>query len=123
MDQIQLLGMQFYGYHGVFLEEQTLGQRFTVDVTLSLSLQQAGQTDELEFTVNYADVYACVKRIVEGTPKKLIESVAETIANELIEQFPIHAAEIRVVKEQPPIPGVIGHVAVQIKRFREGGKE
>jgi 7,8-dihydroneopterin aldolase/epimerase/oxygenase len=120
MDRIELIGMEFYGFHGVFAEEQALGQRFTVDAILTYPLQDAGKSDSLDLTVNYADVYARVKEIVEGPPKKLLESVAESIADALFEQFPVHAVEIRVVKEHPPIPGVIRQVAVRIQRQREG---
>jgi dihydroneopterin aldolase len=120
MDRIELIGMEFYGFHGVFAEEQTLGQRFTVDAILTYPLQAAGKSDSLDLTVNYAEVYARVKEIVEGPPKKLLESVAESIAEALFQQFPVQAVEIRVVKEHPPIPGVIRRVAVRIQRQREG---
>ncbi len=53
MDKIILSRMVFYGYHGVFPEENKLGQQFFVDVELSLSLVQAGISDNLDHTVNY----------------------------------------------------------------------
>ena len=57
MDKIILKGMEFYAYHGVMKEEQRLGQRFIVDITMILSLQEAGETEVLSKTVNYAEVY------------------------------------------------------------------
>jgi hypothetical protein len=57
--------MQFYGRHGVNPEEQTLGQRFEVDVELRLDTRPAALQDDLRLTINYAQVYKAVKRIVE----------------------------------------------------------
>jgi 7,8-dihydroneopterin aldolase/epimerase/oxygenase len=108
--------MSFYGYHGVFPEENKLGQRFIVDVTLQLSLRAAGETDNLEETVNYAAVYETVKEVVEGKPKKLVEAVAEEIAANLLKNKKIKACTIKMVKPNPPINGHYDSVAVEIKR-------
>lgn len=59
--------MEFYGYHGVLPEENKLGQRFRVSIVLGLDLKRAGETDRLEETVSYADVYACVKKLLKGS--------------------------------------------------------
>ncbi|WP_339060670.1 dihydroneopterin aldolase [Tepidibacillus marianensis] len=116
MDKIIFQAMQFYAYHGVFEEENRLGQKFEVDVELFLSLKKAGQSDCLEDTVNYAQVYQVTKDFVMGTPKKLLESLAENIATEILSSFPIKGVMVRVRKLQPPIPGHIQSVAVEIKR-------
>lgn len=68
--------MEFYGYHGVFTEENKLAQRFKVDLTAELDLSKAGQTDDLEQTINYAELYHVCKDIVEGEPVKLVETLA-----------------------------------------------
>ncbi|MCM3164630.1 dihydroneopterin aldolase [Metabacillus litoralis] len=119
MDKIYVNGMDFYGYHGVFQEENKLGQRFRVDLAVELDLKKAGETDELEYSVNYASLYKCCKEIVEGKPYKLVESVAEQIAKKLLTEFPlIHFCEVKVIKPDPPIPGHYKEVAVEIKRGR-----
>ena len=45
MDKIILNGCRFYGYHGAFAEEQTLGQIFVVDLELTVDLTKASQSD------------------------------------------------------------------------------
>ena len=80
MDKILINDMEFYGYHGVFPEENRLGQRFIVDLTVQLDLKKAGETDELEYSVNYGELYQLCKEITEGKPFKLIEALAEKIA-------------------------------------------
>jgi 7,8-dihydroneopterin aldolase/epimerase/oxygenase len=119
MDKMYVTGMKFYGYHGVFAEEQKLGQRFSVDVILLLDLSKAGLTDELDQTVNYKEVYDAVKEIVEGDPVKLLESLAESIAASLLGKFTsVDETTIKVIKPDPPIPGHYDSVAVEITRGR-----
>jgi 7,8-dihydroneopterin aldolase/epimerase/oxygenase len=119
VDEIILNGMQFYGYHGVFPEETVTGQRFIVDVRMSLDLLQAGTTDQVKYTVDYGKVYEVVKKVVEGDPKKLIESVAETIAEKLLSTFvALESVQIQVQKPGAPIPGIFESVCVRIDRSR-----
>lgn len=111
--------MQFYGFHGLFPEENKLGQRFTVDVEMSVDLKKAGQTDDMLDSVHYGHAFDLVKRIVEGEAKNLIESVAEDIATQLLAQFElINACKVRVIKPDPPIAGHYQSVAVEIYRER-----
>jgi len=118
MDYIHLNEMAFYGYHGALLEETKLGQRFRVTVSLATDLSKAGTTDNLDKTVNYAEVFMICQSIVEGTPFKLIETVAEKIAESLLEVFKEKVFGVRVVliKPDPPIPGHYASVAVDITR-------
>ena len=119
MDEIRLTGMHFFGYHGVLPEETVTGQRFIVHVTLGLPLRKAGITDSVRSTVDYGKVYATVKAVVEGTPRKLIESVAEAIAEQLLTTFAsISTIEVEVEKPGAPIPGIFDSVAVKIYRER-----
>ena len=57
MDKIYLENLEFFAYHGVFDHEKENGQTFFVSVTLDVDLTSAGQTDDLDETVNYGEVY------------------------------------------------------------------
>nr|WP_284226299.1 dihydroneopterin aldolase [Alicyclobacillus hesperidum] len=117
MDEIALLGMRFYGYHGAYEGERQLGQRFIVSLWLSIDLRRAGEADDLGLTVNYADVYAAVQKIVEGEPKRLLEALAERIAQTVLGEFPlIRSVVVEVEKPGAPIPGVLDTVRVRIYR-------
>ena len=119
MDKIYINKMEFYGYHGVFPEENRLGQRFIVDLVATINLQKAGQTDNLEDSVNYAQLYQTCKDVAEGRPVQLIESVAETIAAAVLNHFTlITEITVKVIKPDPPIPGHYQSVAVEITRRR-----
>jgi dihydroneopterin aldolase len=54
LDRVFVQGIQFYGYHGVAEEERRQGQRFLVDVELSMDLRPAGGSDELSASIDYA---------------------------------------------------------------------
>ncbi|HEX5564459.1 MAG TPA: dihydroneopterin aldolase [Sporosarcina sp.] len=120
MDFIHLNEMEFYGYHGALPEETRLGQRFRVTVSLGCDLSDAGKTDDLSKTVNYAEIYSLCKRIVEGEPVKLIETVAESIAHEILFHYAdkVVGCRVIVIKPDPPIPGHYASVSVDITRGR-----
>jgi 7,8-dihydroneopterin aldolase/epimerase/oxygenase len=124
-DEILLEGMRFYAYHGVNPEEQALGQRFTVDVVLSVDLRQAGQSDELANTVSYSAVYKVVRRIVEGEPRQLIEAVAEEISSTILTEFP-PVARVTVTVRKPEVPmkgSMLDAAGVRITRSRADGSD
>jgi dihydroneopterin aldolase len=119
LDSITLSGLAFYGYHGVFPEETKLGQRFILDVTMRLPLREAGRGDDLARTVNYAEAYGIIKRIVEGEPLKLLEALAERVAMELLQTYTIiHELTVRVTKPHPPFDAQLHGVTVEIQRKR-----
>ncbi|MDQ0177881.1 dihydroneopterin aldolase [Bacillus chungangensis] len=119
MDKIFLNEMEFYGYHGVLTGEKQIGQRFRATVVMSVDLKQAGQTDDLQETINYAEVYQLCKKIVEGSGYNLIEALAEHIASEILTQYSkVQEVNVTVTKPDPPIPGHYQSVAVEITRSR-----
>jgi 7,8-dihydroneopterin aldolase/epimerase/oxygenase len=124
-DEIILEGMRFYAYHGVNPEEQALGQRFTVDLVLAVDLRRAGQSDELANTVSYSAVYKVVRGIVEGEPRNLIEAVAESIASEILESFPL-VEQVTVTVRKPDVPmkgSMLDAAGVRITRRRSDGSD
>jgi dihydroneopterin aldolase len=115
-DKLVLQNMIFYGYHGVFAAEKELGQRFEVDAELYLDLRQAGINDDLEATVNYAEVYTIIKELVEEREYNLLEGLAEEIADTLLTAYSLQEIMVRVRKPQPPVGGVMDYFGVEIRR-------
>lgn len=113
--QISMEQMEFYAFHGVYSEERTVGARFLVDLTMNIDLKKAGQSDQLEDTINYELVYNVVRAEMK-IPSQLIEHVAYRIKNTLTEQFPeIQKLTLKVTKLNPPLGGKIGSVSVTIE--------
>ena len=103
MDRIELSGMEFFGYHGCYAEERRQGQRFVVDAVLHADLQEAGRTDRLEASVDYATVFEDVREVVEGAAK-------------LLEKYELSRVEVAVHKPEAPIAGIFHDVCVRIER-------
>ena len=119
MDKIFLKGVTFYGYHGVLPEENVLGHHFVMDITSFADTRQAGQTDALEQTVSYAEVYEICKRHGEGQRYMLLERSGHQIAKDILASYAICARVIVAVsKPNPPIAGHYDCVGVEIDRKR-----
>lgn len=116
MDRLILKGMEFYGYHGVLSQERQLGQRFYVDVELTLDLSPAGKTDDPAKTVDYARVFRVVEEVVTGPSCRLIEALAEKVACAVLKEFPVVEVLVRVKKPAAPVPGHFEYMAVEMRR-------
>ena len=118
-DRIVLEGMRFYGFHGVNPEERVLGQEYLVDLAVEMDLTQAGASDRIEDTISYAHIYRAVRDVMEGEPRNLLESAAQSVADRILSQFPVDSVAIRVKKPHTPIRGsVIENATVEIFRRR-----
>ncbi|MDL4840508.1 dihydroneopterin aldolase [Aquibacillus rhizosphaerae] len=119
MDKIYLNKMSFYGYHGLFPEENKLGQRFIVDLVLEVDLQKAGESDDMNDSINYGTIFQVTQEVVEGKSRNLVEAVANDIADKLFSTFAkLSACTVKVYKPDPPIPGHYESVAIEIRRER-----
>ncbi len=119
MDKIILRELHFVARHGVLPIETENSQRFTATVEMELPLAEAGKTDRLDQTVDYCAVQAVVRSIIEGSHKRLIETLAESVASELLRAFTIvHAVTVEIVKPNPPVDFQFAGVSVRIRRER-----
>ena len=115
---IRMEGIKFYAFHGVMPQENVVGANFFVDLKLKTNFTNAAQTDELEGTVSYADIYNSVKEVME-TPSKLLEHVCQRIALRIFADFPtIEAIDIRLNKENPPMGACADKVGVEVHYVR-----
>ena len=80
MDEIRIDNLEVYAHHGVFPEENALGQKFVVCADLYTSIRRAGLEDALEHSIDYGAVSKRIKRFMEENTCMLIESVAEKLA-------------------------------------------
>ena len=115
--------MEFWGFHGVFSEEQLKGQTFIVDVVLWLDLEKAGNTDDLQETVHYGELYEKIKYIAEQKRFDLIEALAKNIADTILDEKGVTKTLVRVKKPQAPIKGKFNYMAVEMERWNEKKKE
>ena len=116
MDKIRLKNIQLYGYHGYYKEEREIGQRFEVDIEISTKLSKAAQSDNLEKTVNYQDVFDEVADYFKYNKKKLIETVAHDIAYKILSIKNVLDIKIIIRKPGVPIGGICSAVEIELYR-------
>ena len=115
---IRLEGLKIYAYHGVLPQENLVGAYYYIDLKLKTDFTHAAETDELEGTVSYADIFAVVKEEMAIT-SKLLEHVCQRIASRIFNNFPtIEAIEIRLSKENPPMGASAKSIGVEAHYVR-----
>jgi dihydroneopterin aldolase len=121
MSKIRLNNLQFYSHIGVLQSEKDLGQKIEIDLELELDFSLAAKTDDLAWTLNYAEVNDKVAEIVGKANNDLLESLAYDIANQLIQEFPIiDFAKIKIRKYSVPMPGIYDNVEVELELAKTG---
>lgn len=123
-DKIILKNLRFHAYHGVLRAEKELGQKFSVNVELFVSLLKPGETDEVEHTVDYAKAFYVVRDQVcdKENRRDLIEAVAEDVSRALLSEFQsVEMVKVRVEKPCVAIDGSLESLGVEIVRAREVG--
>jgi len=115
-DTIVLNNIRAYGYTGFLPEERTLGQWFAVDVRLELSLEKAGQTDNIQDTLDYREVIDQIKNTIRTERFLLLERLAQVLTQQVL-AFPlVQAVTLRVTKVAPPIPDFTGQISIELHR-------
>ena len=103
---IELEGMEFKAYHGCLEQEKVRGNFFTVDFRGELDMSAAADSDNLNDTLNYGDIYEIVSYEM-SIPSELLENVAGRIVKAIEKRFPeLVSFSVRVSKKRPPVDGV-----------------
>lgn len=113
--KITLKNCAFFARHGVYNEEETLGQRFFVDAVLDVNAGTALEQDEIEGTVDYGTAFKVIETIITGKRRFLIEALALEVARAICNEFPmVTRADITIRKPNAPVQGVLDHVEVTV---------
>lgn len=117
MDRIIINNLQIYAHHGVYREENEKGQNFYINAVLETDTRMAGILDDLSLSTNYGEVCVFLDRFVKENTYKLIETVAEKAAEELLLRFPlVRRVTLEIQKPEAPVPLPFGYVSVKIVR-------
>jgi len=117
--QIQIEGLEIYGYHGVLPEEKTLGQPFAFDVFLTLDECPGAHTDRVEDTIDYTEVIDVVTEVVTGQSFDLLERLSCAVAEAVLERFgSVAAVRVKATKPRAPIPCALRGVSAVVELYR-----
>lgn len=117
MDYISIKNLEVFSKHGVFEEENRLGQKFAIDCKLYFETRKAGISDNIDESVDYGRVCHFINAFMKGHVYKLIETCAERLAEDILVEYPIISKiELTIKKPWAPIGLPIEEVAVTIYR-------
>ena len=116
-DHVEVVGVRASGRHGVAPFEREHPTDLLVDAELELDLSRAAASDRLEDTIDYTDVIGEIRRITAASSFALIERLASTIADRLLE---LGARSVRVRIAKPAVAAAleVSQVAVEVRRSR-----
>lgn len=102
---IELRDVHFFAHHGVMQQEREIGAWFTIDIKLEIDDCSCAESDLIDGTVSYADVYDILREEMQQ-PSDLLEHVCNRISKRLYESFTqIRAIRITLCKDTPPMGG------------------
>ncbi len=117
MDKIEIRNLECYCHHGVLKEENVLGQKFLVSAVLYLDTREAGRTDDLNQSVDYAEVAHRLDTAMKEKSFHLIEAAAEHLAHTILQEYDIlNEVEICIKKPWAPILLPLDTVEIKIHR-------
>ena len=115
LTSIHITGLKTFGYHGLFEEERTLGQKFTFDIQATLVEVQTHRRDDLNSSVRYDAVVDEAVQIATSGKFRTLEALGETMAVGLLQRFALmESVTVAVAKSSPPIAHSIEQVGVQV---------
>jgi dihydroneopterin aldolase len=120
-DHIFVTGLLVHAHHGVMAHEEKVGQRFVIDLELTIDLALAGDSDKLADTVSYSAIVDTAARAFTGKSFRLVEAAAAIVAEALLAGFPkVSSVRVTVHKPHAPIAAIFNDVGVSILRTRHG---
>ena len=119
MGIISLEGIEFFAYHGFLDEEQKIGNKYSVDISVKVDFSAAAESDKLRETVNYEDLYHIIREEI-NKPSRLLEHIGKRIIRHAFNQFAeITDIEVSISKFNPPIGGVCHRARVTLSEKRQ----
>lgn len=116
---IEITGLSLYTHHGMTMAEREIGQRLVIDLRLDLGESDATATDDLDDTVNYAEVCQLVALVAQQRSHRTLERLCGTIADRLLGDYALEGVWVKATKPEPPIPLTVDEVSVEVWRGTE----
>ena len=116
-DQIKITDLEVFANHGVFPEENKLGQKFLISAVLYTDTRKAGKTDDLTESIHYGEVSAFITKYMKEHTYQLLERVAETLAEEMLKSISrLCKIDLEIKKPWAPVGLPLKTVSVKISR-------
>ncbi len=117
-DEVHIKDMQVFAKHGVYNEENVLGQKFLVSAILYIDTRMAAKTDDLSYSTNYGEVCCLMENLLKENTYNLIETAAENVADTILKKYSsVEGVSIEIKKPWAPVGIPVEYVSVKIERF------
>lgn len=117
MDKIYVKDLEVYAFHGVNQQEKDMGQRFLISLELFVDLSEAGESDDLTKTINYAELCISVEKKFKQEKFDLIEKAAEELAKFILLNYElVSRIKVKIKKPWAPIGKPLDYAAVEVDR-------
>lgn len=117
-DKIHIKNLEIFANHGVFAEENRLGQKFLISLTMYLDTRTPGKTDDLTVSIDYGEVSSFMTGYMKEHTFKLIEAAAENLCEALLLRYPLlKGVTLELKKPWAPVGLPLETVSVEITRF------
>ncbi|AWL28495.1 dihydroneopterin aldolase [Acinetobacter defluvii] len=117
MDAIIIEGLKVDTVVGCFNWERQIIQPLLLDLTIHIDLEQASNSDELEDTLNYAEICEISSKVIQDAAPKLIEHAAKLVLHALFTTFPA-IESIMISIRKPAIIPQANSVGIRLERHR-----
>ncbi len=117
MDFILIEGLKVETVIGCFAWERQIKQPLLLDLNISTSLEQAASSDELEDTLNYAEICEISAKVIIDAAPKLIEHAAKLVLNALFTTYS-SIESIKITIRKPAIIAEAHSVGISLERHR-----
>ena len=117
-DRIAIRGLRAHAHHGVYKREREYGQLFLVDAVIEVDTRPSAAGDDLELTVNYAEMAQKLHSALVHEPVDLLETLAQRLADVCLADPLVDAVEITVHKPDADLGVPFGDVTVTIRRTK-----
>jgi len=112
---ISLEGLEFFAYHGFYPEEQRIGNKYALDITIHTNFTEAAIHDKLSETVNYETLYQIAAKVMQE-PSKLLEHIGFKVISRVRDHYPhVQNVVVRVSKFNPPVGGVCTRAVITME--------
>ena len=100
MDTIFIRDLKVRGKHGISDKERSREQELLVDISIDFDTSRAAESDELADTVDYAFFRKTAKEVVEKQSFRLLEKLADAVAQKVLEDARISTVSVTVRKTE-----------------------
>lgn len=119
-DKILVSNLRLHAHHGVFSEENTLGQKFDIDIECRLNTRSFAENDDYSTAVCYGSLCQIAEDVSNTGPFALIEKFGHEIAITVLQRYQdIESILVVIRKRSAPVPQVVDYLGVEIERSRE----